>query len=481
MPVSRMTLPRTLVVVLAFLLGMAAPPPAAHAAPAENPEVFTVHNVEVDVTAGTAAAARDRAIHQAQREAFGRLFARLTLQADAGRLPVLGDDGIDRLVDAFEVEDERASAVRYVGRFTIRFRPQAVRELMLSNGIRYAEVPSKPVLILPVDQTTGSPVLWQQETVWRQVWEQLEPPTGLVPILVPYGELQDVSDIGAEQALAGDQDALRRIADRYGAGAVAVAQAGLDGTLAPPTATTADPGQPVAGPPAAPDTALTPQEQTSREEIPDRPRGLAALVTLHRFDGAAPEVFFIEMPAPPAPPPEPGVPPPDGAAQPPVAAAEGAAPATPADGLPPGVADLMPRAVAKIVAHLEQSWIAANLLETGRQSRLTAGVSFSGPEEWAATRRRLAAVPIVTGVRLVSLSRSGAVIDITYLGDPARLRTALAQQDLVLTESDAAPASAGPEAGAAAAGAEPRWRVTPRGPSPAVDPAQPQNAQPATP
>ncbi len=414
MLVSRMTLPRRLVAILAFLGAATLLPVAAISATGEGAEVFTVRNVEVDVTAGTAAAAREQAIRQAQREAFARLFDRLTPEADGQRAPPLDDGAIEQLVDAFEVEGERTSAVRYIGRFTIRFRPQAVRTLMLSNGIRYAEVMSKPVLVLPVDQTLGQPILWQRETPWRQTWEQLEPPEGLVPVLVPYGELQDVTDIGAEQALAGDQDALRRIADRYGAGAVAVVQAAPDGELAPPSPDAVPAMAQAASPPAAP--------------AADRPRGLAVLATIHRFDGNPPETAFFELPPPSAPTmADPGAP----------SSAPAMAPMEPAP--PLGVLELMPAAVERTVDALEQSWIAANLLETGQQNRLTVEVPFAGMEEWAETRRRLSAVPTVTRARIVSLSRSTAELDITFLGDPARLRTALAQRDLVLTEPPAAP------------------------------------------
>lgn len=363
MLVSRMTLPR-LAFAATLLFGVIAPFRAdVRAATDPAADVFTVRNVEVDVTAASPTAGRDQAIRMAQREALARLFARLT-PASAGRQPPgLDDAGIEQLVDAFEVEAERTSAVRYVGKFTVKFRPAAVRTLMLNNGIRYAEVRAKPVLVIPIDQTAGAPILWQQDTAWRQSWLHAEPTGGLVPVQVPYGEAQDVADLGVEQALSGDRDALRRIAARYGAGAVAVAVA-----------------QPGAG---------------------GRP-GMVQ-VTVHRPEGGAPETFTVET------------------------GGAGADPYAPA--------------VARIVSHVEQAWIAENLLDTAQQNSMAVAVAFESAEQWAETRRRLAAIPTVTRSRLVSLSRTGAELSIDHLGDVARLRTALAQRDLDLSES---PSGGGP-------------------------------------
>jgi hypothetical protein len=193
----------------------------AWAAPSDD--LFTVRDVSVDVTADSATAARDRGIREGQRKAFEALFDRLTPDSAHGALSGLDGASIDQMVQSFEVQEERTSAVRYLGRLAVTFNAQAVRNFMRSHGIAYTEVRSKPVLVLPVDQTGGAPVLWQAETGWRQSWADLPLQGGLVPVTIPYGEAPDVADVGVEQALSGDTAALRRIADRYHAGDVAVA------------------------------------------------------------------------------------------------------------------------------------------------------------------------------------------------------------------------------------------------------------------
>ncbi|MEA1674960.1 DUF2066 domain-containing protein [Nitrospirillum sp. BR 11163] len=120
-------------------------------------QAFVEQGVDVDVTAGNANQARDQAILQAQREALARLFRKLTPAADGRQPPAVSQGELEALVAGFELEQERASSVRYVGRFTVRFRPAAVRQLLQQNGVRYAEMVGKPALVLPLDATGGSP------------------------------------------------------------------------------------------------------------------------------------------------------------------------------------------------------------------------------------------------------------------------------------------------------------------------------------
>jgi hypothetical protein len=64
-------------------------------------------------------------------------------------------------------------------------------------------------------------------------------------------------------------------------------------------------------------------------------------------------------------------------------------------------------------------------------------------------RDRLKGVPTVKRSDVVTMGRQAARVEIHYLGDPARLRVALAQRDLVLDGGDES-WTLRPRAGAAA-------------------------------
>lgn len=206
----------------------AAPPAGAPAAgPASgmvSPDGFTVSGVKVDINAANANAARDQAIREAQVKAWAEMYKRLVPTATS--VPRVSDNDLARLVQGFEIDDEKVSATRYVGSITVRFRPNAVRETLAGSGQQYIEPPSRPFVVLPVTVTDGRAVLWEDRTAWREAWENRSA-TSLVPLVVPDGELADISAIGVNEALSGNQEALARIAQRYNAGGVIVAKTTL--------------------------------------------------------------------------------------------------------------------------------------------------------------------------------------------------------------------------------------------------------------
>lgn len=200
------------------------------AAQAAQPTQFEVKGVAVDVTADSAQVARVQALAEGETEAFNQLLRRLTLQAYHDRLPALSPSEITALVVDFSVTDEKASRVRYIAKLNYHFRAAGVRALLETHGIPYAETISKPVLILPVYQSAGALLLWDDPNPWRDAWRALSiggvgNAGGLVPMVLPLGDLQDVRLIGPEQAIEGDMQRLEDLAKRYDTGDVVVAHA----------------------------------------------------------------------------------------------------------------------------------------------------------------------------------------------------------------------------------------------------------------
>src|SRR5262245_21151671 len=91
---------------------------------------YTVSGIPVDVTADDAATARDQAILQGQREALKTLIENMMGTEKAAQIALPDDAGISEMVQDFEVESERLSAVRYVGTLTFRFLSDPVDRLV---------------------------------------------------------------------------------------------------------------------------------------------------------------------------------------------------------------------------------------------------------------------------------------------------------------------------------------------------------------
>ncbi len=333
------------------------------AAPAwAQQDVFTATGVPVDIT-GDLATLRDQAMLQAQRDAFRKILAEIAPAQDVAALALPPDDQLTSWVQDFEIESEKTSASRYIGRFTFRFMAEPVRQFLSENGVSFAETSSKPVLVLPVyTDETGTTELWGPTNLWMNAWTTRQTPPGLVPILAPRGDLEDSAGISATQALAGDQERIQDMAQRYGAGDVMVAEA----NISPAT--------------------------------PEGRRSLALSVTRYGTEGT--QNFKDQV-----------------------------------EGDAANIDQLMRDGVEKVAAIVQSAWKDQNLVDPNQRQELSVHVPVTDLAQWVAVKRRLARVSSIKGVNLLELSRSGAELEVTYVGDEAQFIRALAQADLLLTDS----------------------------------------------
>jgi hypothetical protein len=113
-------------------------------------DTFVVRDVKVDVTAETAAEARDRALAEGEQRAFRIQLERLTSRADWGSLPNLTNEEIAAYIQDFEVASEKSSAVRYIATLNFTFKEEPVRRLLADRDTPFAMTRSKPVVVIPV-------------------------------------------------------------------------------------------------------------------------------------------------------------------------------------------------------------------------------------------------------------------------------------------------------------------------------------------
>ena len=185
----------------------------------EDLAAYRVEEINVDVTAKNAAAARDVAITQAQRKAFEVLLGRLGTE---DRDPPTTDEVIASLVQAFEINKEHARGARYTGSITVQFRPTSVRELFGFWGNEFVDARAKPVVVLPIWLSQGRAQMWEETTPWRSAWEEVAKQAGLVPLIVPAGDLNDIAQISTQESLEGKKSALLQIMTKHKAGGVCV-------------------------------------------------------------------------------------------------------------------------------------------------------------------------------------------------------------------------------------------------------------------
>ena len=187
--------------------------------------VFVIENVAVDETSSTALKAREKALEIGQKKAWKKLLERMTFRETVKKVADIPYLELRSLIRGYEVTRERTSTVRYLADLNVTFSANEVRQFFLSKNIDYAETPSEPVLVIPLLIQQGVASLWEPPNPWRDAWQNLPKQRGLVDIIVPVGDLADIRDIAAIQALRGDQKKLKKIAKRYQAKTIVVAKA----------------------------------------------------------------------------------------------------------------------------------------------------------------------------------------------------------------------------------------------------------------
>lgn len=366
----------------------------ARPACAQGDDVFTVRGVAVDATDQTAAAARVKALAEGQRRALRHVFERIVLAEDLARQPRLADRQIEALVQALEIDKERTSAVRYLAELTVRFKPDEMRGLMQQAGMRFAETMSRPVVVLPVYKSVQGAqeavLLWEDDNPWRRAWAGLPAGTGLVPLIVPIGDLTDADAVDAAAALGGDDAKLGAIAARYRAGEVIVSV--LTARDDPRT------------------KAMLLQYQTVRPRQGQTAADTAAAAL-------APERPIVVPPA-------------------------------------AALDERLAALAREQARAIEEQWKRSHVMRFGEEQRLSLSLPLSGLGDLVEARRRLSELSAVRRVEVIALTRKVARLSIAYAGDPEQLRAAVLQKDMeLLPDPPDWQLRLAPGAGAAAGGA----------------------------
>ncbi|GAB6051429.1 hypothetical protein JCM17960_02490 [Magnetospira thiophila] len=191
------------------------------AATADAADAYAL-TLPVDVTADSAAAARETALAEGQVKAFRALLERMTLAEDWPRLPEVRPEEVQSYIRDLSVDHEKTSQVRYLADLTVRFREEDIRDLLRAHDVPFAETFSKPLLVLPIYESGGRTVIWEEPNPWRDAWRRLPATNGLVPLVHPIGDLQDMTMVHVTQARDKAMEPLGLMAQRYGADDVLV-------------------------------------------------------------------------------------------------------------------------------------------------------------------------------------------------------------------------------------------------------------------
>ena len=186
-------------------------------------DLWTISNIAVDATGSSPSTAKDAALAQGRQAAWIVLFHRLPPATEWPRQPQLTPDELDQLVKSFDIANERHSSTRYLATVTYIFNAASVRVALKKYGMQYSESTAKAVLVVPLMANA-----WAPESPWAQGWAATARSGHLVPIVVPVGDVAEMSLLSTV-ATAPDWNAVKALADRYSAATVLIASAVRNG------------------------------------------------------------------------------------------------------------------------------------------------------------------------------------------------------------------------------------------------------------
>ncbi|MGE0611405.1 MAG: DUF2066 domain-containing protein, partial [Hyphomicrobiales bacterium] len=200
----------------------------AHAASSDR--LFTVAKLTADVTSTDAVAAKQEALQEAHQKALRTVFKRLAPFEAWPRLPRVGNETVESMLEGLSVRSEQNSRVRYIARLDFEFQPQAVRNLLRSHNIPFVEQQAEPVTVLPVYIANGRVDATGRDP-WRKAWLSLDTDHALAPVklarVLPSHTAEQVN-----QALSGDLNVFAALRDTAKAEllVIAVAEPADNGT-----------------------------------------------------------------------------------------------------------------------------------------------------------------------------------------------------------------------------------------------------------
>ena len=183
-----------------------------------------VKGISVDVQGKSAEDARSEGWREAQRKAWEKLKG-----------PKLSDAQLSGLVSAIVIERERLGPRRYIATLGVVFNRQRASGY-LGGAAQAAR--SAPLLLIPVQESGGAYITFEQRNPWQRAWAEFNPGTSRIDYVRLSGAGGDSLLVNFGQASRRSRTWWRSTLDQYGATDVLMAFARLDHQF---------PGGPVSG------------------------------------------------------------------------------------------------------------------------------------------------------------------------------------------------------------------------------------------
>jgi hypothetical protein len=173
-----------------------------------------VRGISVDVKGKSAEDARNTGWREAQRKAWEKLKG-----------PEISDSQLDGLVSAIVIEKERLGPRRYIATLGVVFDRQRAGAYL--GGAAQA-TRSAPLLLIPVQESGGAYITFEQRNPWQRAWAEFNPGQSRINYVRLSGAGGDSLLVNFGQTQRRSRAWWRSTLDQYGATDVLMAFARLD-------------------------------------------------------------------------------------------------------------------------------------------------------------------------------------------------------------------------------------------------------------
>ena len=198
---------------------------------------FGVQNVSIDQRAETAGEARELGTRAAAETAFGVVLKRLLHDPEIVAEFVARHD-LDEFTDFVHISEENSLEGRYIALLDFCFDAARLRQSFRTSGLKWTELRSPPILVLPVWQGPEGARAWQKNNSWLSGWrDAVETTHGLVNFVLLEPTIVNERSLRAEDLARANQVTLSYAATLAGAEQTMLVIARLDYQGATPVLT----------------------------------------------------------------------------------------------------------------------------------------------------------------------------------------------------------------------------------------------------
>lgn len=164
---------------LLFLLTLA----FAAATHAEDMSIYEAE-VSVDASAVNAAAAREKAMTEANRKALYAVTNRISAASSTDILDNLNDNQILNFISEVSVISEKVTDSRYLASLKITINAPILKAYLSEKNAPVTVMPETHVIIVPVyrENPAAAPLLWEENNTWYTAWQDNPQETGQITI-----------------------------------------------------------------------------------------------------------------------------------------------------------------------------------------------------------------------------------------------------------------------------------------------------------